>query len=85
MRKIRLAVDALSIESFEPAPEREAPKGTVMGRDASELGDTCMCTGMYDYTCHVNTCAAYATCGGYPEYTCDYTCEGVGYTCQHCE
>ena len=84
MRKTRLAPQDLAVESFEVTPAPEKEKGTVVGHENTQLQDTCLCSGQYDYTCHVNTCAFYVTCHNYPEYSCNYTCEGVGDTCQHC-
>jgi hypothetical protein len=91
MKKLRLALEEISVESFATLPQ-QARLGTVPGHQLS--GTTCgqfICdcpTNGYEHTC--NTCQAScngtcpATCGGDTCYTCDNTCnvcQSVGGTC----
>jgi hypothetical protein len=74
MRKIRLDLDDLSVESFDVTGDREEG-GTVLGRE-SEVTD------IHYYTCHANTCAYYVTCPGYKhDVTCDDSCDPYAATC----
>jgi hypothetical protein len=86
MRKLRLEIEDLKVESFD-AGAAEARKGTVRGRisihcdpsspDTCDGGQTCdgglSCAGGCGAS-GVNTCGY--SCGG----TCDYTCD----TCTLC-
>jgi hypothetical protein len=66
MRKLRLTLDDLAVESFDPTPLRAQEEGTVRGREESEdSGYNTMCG-----TCRTDC----GTC-----YTVNYTCEG--HTC----
>ncbi len=53
MRKLRLDVQELGVQSFEPARSREAPRGTVHARDVSN--------GPY-WTCAYSTCRDQSIC-----------------------
>ena len=65
-KKLRLALDALAVESFV-AVEEAAGHGTVAGHDSTEADDGC--SGLPD-TCY-NTC--YPTCYN----TCLRSCAGT--------
>lgn len=73
MKKIRLNVDALCVESFRTANGDGAPRGTVRARESGMLN--CM-TGWGEYTCrYYGSCDPYMEClhtGTLP--TCDYRC-----------
>lgn len=88
MKKLKLALDDLSVETFDTSPARRE-KGTVMGEQECTCPTACTCP-----TCPTccNTCEAScpytcddATC---PE-TCDDTCDNFTclYTCgfSNCE
>ena len=67
MRKIRLEMDALSVESFAPAgaPEVRA-RGTVRGA-ADTLVRSCQtqqydCTAQGGYTCDYGSCVSFPAC-----------------------
>lgn len=47
MRKIRLDVDALAVESFDTARDQEKKAGTVIGHDATLLVDGCTVAGCF--------------------------------------
>jgi hypothetical protein len=59
MKKIRLELDAIEVESF-PTDSISEEKGTVEGHLASRIGDTwCITCGEYtcwDYTCNEEWC-----------------------------
>jgi hypothetical protein len=89
MKKMKLSLDDLKVESFQTTPEgAEGDRGTVYGYISCDLticqecGPTCACT--RDPSCN-GTCAAscngtcYASCGG----TCNVSCNGGcgGLTC----
>jgi hypothetical protein len=63
MRKIRLQVDALSVESFAPAaPPEPRTRGTVRGA-AETLVRSCQtqqfdCTAQGGYTCDYGSCVS---------------------------
>ncbi|HEX5727552.1 MAG TPA: hypothetical protein VFX98_18915 [Longimicrobiaceae bacterium] len=66
MSKLKLELEALSVESFDPLPRRGRARGTVRAHDdcpthdCTQQYDTCGCTKEYD-TCHVS-CDPCATC-----------------------
>ncbi len=41
MKKLRLSLDALAVESFEPAAVLTLPAGTVRAREDEDASDTC--------------------------------------------
>lgn len=41
MKKLRLNLDALAVESFEPAAGITLPIGTVRAREGADASDTC--------------------------------------------
>jgi hypothetical protein len=83
MKKMKLALDDLAVETFAPAEPPEN-RGTVHAHDSGPYTDECLSCGVYtgcgfggcesEYPCgHTEACPT-ATCVGY------WTCEGV-YTC----
>ena len=52
--KVKLSLDRLHVESFEPQARDDASRGTVRGLDVSIE------------TCFDGTCRGYGTCGIYP-------------------
>lgn len=81
MKKIRIDVDALAVESFATTPEPRREKGTVRGH--ASMDETCLdysCEGSCDWT----FCVPYCTdegCAPTPAGTCQ-TCGGsCGATC----
>ena len=81
MKKLRLSLDELRVDSFETTAEQE-PRGTVMGEQQCTCLTNCTCPGC-------NTCNE--TCPQTCAYTCDDsecimtcigdTCGGGGWTC----
>jgi len=88
MKKFRLELDDLRIDSFSTTPA-QAPKGTVFGEQCT-CYTNCTCPGCptCDRSCN-GTCYAScnATCDASCNGTCDATCvdcgtyETCGYTC----
>ncbi|HST60737.1 MAG TPA: hypothetical protein VLK84_18700 [Longimicrobium sp.] len=81
MRKLKLSVDQLQVESFH-AVEREAQRGTVAGNDSwvlvcSEGGNSCKGWCSADTACQ--TCDA--SCNGTCYNSCGASCAG---TCGSC-
>jgi hypothetical protein len=80
MRKLRLSLDDLAIDTFDPVPSRADEKGTVRGRAESE--DSCFITDCgtwltVDYTCEGWTCDNHTCDGAYDcPVTFDVTCTG---------
>ena len=83
MKKMKLNLDALGVESFDTSGA-DAKRGTVFGEQCTCYTNctcpgcpTCYasCNGTCGGTCGENTCAASCngTCGAA---TCDYTCGG---------
>ena len=68
MKKLKLDVDAVDVESFPTLDESGTQRGTVLGH--TEPNHTCTIVSQYDYTCHA-TCAN--TCDQL-RYTCGRTC-----------
>ncbi len=62
MKKMKLQIDRLAVESFAMGQDVGA-RGTVRGRDGCTQGDTCLCK------------TAYYHCGTGPAtiYSCDFT------------
>ena len=85
MRKLKLEIEALEVETFEPAAEREE-RGTVRGHLTAyyELcypGDTWQNTCTCEPTCNADTCyncgsagCGSAGCTGALDPTCNGTC-----------
>ena len=76
MKKLKLDLDALAVESFE-ADAREGQSGTVAAHVfTAQCGGTNVCT----VSCHADTC--YASCNGNSCIscygTCPKPCEGTG-------
>ena len=95
MKKLKLRLEDLKVESFETAPEGDpTPQGTVFAYISPGPGNTCdagcanstcvntcadTCGDTCNTTCVLNTCGTCQTCGG-P--TCEQTCGGpCGVTC----
>jgi hypothetical protein len=80
MKKLRLSLDALQVDTFDPA-STDAGQGTVVGEQIGTVAvscrGTCVTCGASCFTCALS-CGA--TCGGSCFATCDYSCEGS--TCQ---
>jgi hypothetical protein len=88
MKKLRLHVESLAVETFETVVQ-EDPRGTVAAH-ADTDPESC------DYSCHSlwpsDCCTADltcpASCGGSCYWTCRATCDGhftCGATCGHTE
>jgi hypothetical protein len=85
MKKFKLQLDDLLIDSFSTTPARKG-KGTVYGEQCT-CPTACTCPGCptCDASCNgscggascINTCAAscYGTCDASCGGTCDYTCD----------
>jgi hypothetical protein len=43
MKKLKLNLDSLRVDSFETTRDHASPRGTVQGHDATQLADTCDC------------------------------------------
>ena len=90
MRKLRLDLDQLTVESFDTAAKVKE-KGTVIAEQQCTCQTQCTCPGCPTcgdtcpascaYTCDDPSCAE--SCGGscVPEYSCWDTCAGQ-YTCE---
>ena len=95
MKKLKLDLEDLSVESFATTPEPRAEGGTVFGQQCTCYTQctcpgcpTCdaSCNGTCGGTCG-GTCDASCngTCGGTCDFSCGDTCyETCGYTCQTC-
>ncbi|HVH11450.1 MAG TPA: hypothetical protein VM759_00290 [Longimicrobium sp.] len=90
MRKLKLDVDELTVETFGPAETTE-PRGTVVGL-ATRIGETCgyACNYEYTWTCYcqntgyeVSCPNPQGICGTVPAYGCEATayCTGGGAYC----
>ena len=88
MRKLKLQLEDLQIDSFTTEPVRRE-KGTVFGEQCTcYTACTCpgcptcdvSCNGTCDASCNGTCGTGDASCGGTCDYTCDYTCGG-GATC----
>jgi hypothetical protein len=89
MKKMKLALDDLAVESFAPAAQPDE-RGTVHGHDSGPYTDECL-------SCGVNTGCGWGGCNsqhcqsaGCPSATCYgyWTCAGVntcdgGFTCEY--
>ncbi|MGD8778128.1 MAG: hypothetical protein PVH88_04125 [Ignavibacteria bacterium] len=95
MKKLKLNLEDLRVESFELNPGKEINKGTIHGNeqptvvddtcvepscDGTCYEDTCEDTCGVGPTCDYATCVNTAACGG--GNTCDYSCGSTcGLTC----
>lgn len=75
MKKLKLDVDALQVESFDPAADEYGVRGTVDGRqilnpNTRALSECIRCLQTADFSCR-NSCMA--SCIG----TCDASCYGT--------
>jgi hypothetical protein len=83
MRKLKLDLEDLAVESFATTSESRGEGGTVFGQNHCTCYTQCTCPGCptCDATCNgscVNTCAASCngTCGGTCGASCNGTCDG---------
>ena len=67
MRKLKLELDELSVESFDTAKQKEE-RGTVHGRDLTEC-----CSGADGFTCYLSCGGTCDTCAASCD-TCDSGC-----------
>lgn len=71
MRKLRLEIEEIQVESFEVADDLREP-GTVHGHQPT-VGDTCSCECSADGACSLID----DTCSGH-QYSCNHTwCQGT--------
>jgi hypothetical protein len=78
VRKLKLSVEALEVESFhaeQPAPGH----GTVAGLSATD--DPTDCPATLWATCKVDCSLYYTQCGTCEGVTCGYTCATCGWSC----
>ncbi len=80
MRKLKLDLEELSVESFATTPNRPAEGGTVFGQQCT-CYTQCTCPG-----CPTCDASCNGTCGGTCAGTCDASCNGTcgctaEYTC----
>jgi hypothetical protein len=91
MKKLRLELDALEVESFEVA-RTEPPTGTVHGHNtATQCNTSPDRTCAEQMTCGPNTCIqwctlAFDTCDTICNYTqtCETECEQTCFSCDSC-
>ena len=60
MKRLKLTLETLDVQSFEPAEDRHAPRGTVRAHGWTEGGETCdypSCDPNYN-SCGVTYCIA---------------------------
>ena len=84
MRKLKLNLDQLTVDSFDTAVPAEKKRGTVMGEEQctcpSACNTNCTCPGCP--TCD-DSCASYCqTCAG--DYTCDFSLSRDPWACICC-
>ncbi|HEV2736456.1 MAG TPA: hypothetical protein VGV85_16540 [Longimicrobiaceae bacterium] len=92
MKKLKLDLEDLTVESFATTPESRGEGGTVFGQNHCTCYTQCTCPGCptCDASCNGTcggTCDASCngTCGGTCDFSCGDTCyETCGYTCQTC-
>lgn len=70
MRKTKLSLEALQVDTFEPDPAAAEVRGTVHAHGPSQYTAYCQCANATNYGSCQATCMD--TCGG-P--TCDYPCQ----------
>jgi hypothetical protein len=89
MKKFKLELDDLRIDSFSTTPARQE-KGTVFGEQCT-CYTNCTCPGCptCDASCNGTCNASCNGCGGTDYYSCGGTCDGScggGYSCDYtCE
>ena len=78
MKKLTLALKALSVESFQTVPGEGRGAGTVQAHGNTHAWDSCGCSAAYDTPCCT---AADPTCDPScdPCDTCDTSCAGGPY------
>lgn len=91
MKKIRLDLDTLDVDSFATSGEPDAPRGTVHGHDPFSRDYTinpndCMYFTLGQVSCYQGQCMSneYYTCGeAGPSVgpSCDYICQDQTYGC----
>ncbi len=80
MRKLKLDLDDLSVESFASTPEPRGEGGTVFGQNHCTCYTQCTCPGCptCDASCNGTCgCTEDASCYG----SCDYSCVCSNETC----
>jgi hypothetical protein len=77
MRKLRLDLEDLSVESFTTTPEAHRESGTVFGQQCT-CYTQCTCPG-----CPTCDASCNGTCGGTCAATCNASCNGTcgGWSC----
>ena len=68
MRKLKLQVEELVVDSFEAVDNRRRAAGTVRGHDDTVEDTVCNHTNMYNISCQVGCTNE---CGTYVHKTCD--------------
>lgn len=85
MRKLKLDLEELAVESFATTPEPRREGGTVFGQEQCTCYTQCTCPG-----CPTCDASCNGTCGGTCEASCNGTCvntcgascgDTCGYTC----
>jgi len=72
MRKIRLQLDALTVETFDTSPT-QTPRGTVLAFDKTEA-----CTASCGESCLITGCTCFETCPvSCPNGSCWESCGGT--------
>lgn len=83
MRKLTLDLDTLDVQSFDPTPAPEGPRGTVNGHESAACtGGGPACPSWYNEagTCQVTDLATcVASCN-----SCGHSCAVGGYSCVTC-
>ena len=81
MKKLTLDLDALHVDSFEPAPAVRSLRGTVKGRESDTMEMWCREPNGFtdfDFSCMAASCIySCITCGG--------SCDGSCATCDSCD
>ncbi len=76
MRKLKLDVEDLSVESFATTPEARGEGGTVFGQNHCTCYTQCTCPG-----CPTCDASCNGTCGGTCGATCDASCNATCFNC----
>jgi hypothetical protein len=89
MKKLKLDLDALSVDTFDPTPP-EGEQGTVLGEQIAVTLVSCnapcislvgTCYASCLATCITCNLSCYRTCGVTCQFTCQYTCFTCRPTC----
>jgi hypothetical protein len=76
VRKLKLDVEDLSVESFATTPEARGEGGTVFGQNHCTCYTQCTCPG-----CPTCDASCNGTCGGTCGATCDASCNATCFNC----